>query len=139
MWTPTAEGAHLRGRRTKDTKPEVELRHAVHALGLRYRLHRTVVGRCSPDFVLPRWRLAVFVDGCFWHACPLHGPKVFRGPNAERWKDKLAMNQARDERNNQALREAGWNVVRVWECEVRLDVHAAAQRVEALTWPTLTD
>lgn len=128
-WESTEEGAHLRGRRTRDTGPELALRRAVHALGLRFRLHRTVVRRCTPDFVLPRWRLAVFVDGCFWHGCPDHSPVRFRGPNAARWEAKIITNRARDERNSAAVREAGWKVLRVWECAVRRDVHAAARRV----------
>jgi DNA mismatch endonuclease, patch repair protein len=128
-WTPTAEGAHLRGRRTRNTAAEVALRGAVHALGLRFRLHRTVAPRCTPDFVLPRWRVAVFVDGCFWHGCPDHSPAQFRGPNAALWEAKLATNRARDERTTAAARDAGWTVLRVWECEVRRDVASAAQRV----------
>ncbi|MFB4317613.1 very short patch repair endonuclease [Actinomadura sp. 21ATH] len=128
-WIPTAEGAHLRGRRTRDTKPEVELRRAVHGLGLRFRLHQRLAGRCTPDFVLPRWRLAVFVDGCFWHGCPKHSPTKFRGPNAAKWEHKLAVNRARDERNNALLAEAGWRVLRVWECEIKADLQDAAGRV----------
>ena len=128
-WISTPQGAHLRGRRTRNTKPEVELRKAVHALGLRFRLHQQLVGRCTPDFVLPRWQLAVFVDGCFWHGCPQHSPRQFKGPNAARWEAKLATNQARDQRNNALLEEAGWRVLRVWECEVRRDVEGVAQLV----------
>lgn len=77
-WVPTSAGAHLRGRRTEDTAPELILRRAVHALGFRFRLRRRLAG-CRPDFVMPRHRVAVFVDGCFWHNCPQHGPKEFRG------------------------------------------------------------
>ncbi|SCF34701.1 T/G mismatch-specific endonuclease [Micromonospora viridifaciens] len=129
-WVSTEAGAHLRGRRVRDTGPEVALRQAVHSLGLRFRLQRPVVGRCKPDLVFARRRLAVFVDGCFWHGCPQHGPKAFRGPNADRWRQKLRDNQARDHRNNAALAEAGWRVLRLWECEIRADVAAAARRVE---------
>lgn len=129
-WTPTEKGAHLRGRRTSNTKPEVDLRRAVHALGLRFRLHQRVVGRCTPDFVLPRWRLAVFVDGCFWHGCPEHSPAEFRGPNADKWREKINTNRARDLRNNSLLEEAGWRVLRVWECEVKRSPTEAARCVE---------
>lgn len=128
-WVSTTKGAHLRGRATRNTKPEVELRHAVHALGLRFRLHRTVVARCTPDFVLPRHRLAVFVDGCFWHGCPQHSPDEFRGPNAARWRQKIDTNRQRDRRNDRLLAEADWRVLRIWECEIRKDVGAAAERV----------
>jgi DNA mismatch endonuclease (patch repair protein) len=128
-WVSTAKGEHLRGRRTRNTRPEVELRRAVHAAGLRFRLHRTVVARCTPDFVLPRWRLAVFVDGCFWHGCPEHSPAEFKGPNAQRWRQKLDQNQARDRRNDALLANEGWRVIRIWECEIRRDVGIAARRV----------
>ena len=127
-WTPTAAGAHLRGRGTQDTAPEKALRRAVHALGFRFRLHRRV-GRFMPDFVLPRYRLAVFVDGCYWHNCPKHGPKQFRGPNAERWREKIATNVSRDLAADETMKAAGWRGVRVWECETRADVERAARRV----------
>ncbi|WP_150253929.1 very short patch repair endonuclease [Nocardiopsis deserti] len=127
-WISTERGAHLRGRRTRNTAPEVALRRAVHAQGLRFRLHRRI-GRCTPDFVLPRWKLAVFVDGCYWHGCPSHSPRRFRGPNASRWEDKINANRARDQRNTAQLEEAGWRVLRIWECEVKQDTTNAAQRV----------
>ncbi|WP_433246130.1 very short patch repair endonuclease [Streptosporangium sp. CA-135522] len=129
-WEPTEKGAHLRGRRTRNTRPEVELRRAVHALGLRFRLHRRLVARCTPDFVLPRWQLAVFVDGCFWHGCPNHSPAEFKGPNAKRWRLKIDTNRGRDARNNTLLTEAGWRVLRIWECEIKHDLQRAAHRVE---------
>lgn len=129
QWTSTEAGAHLRGRRTRHTAPELALRRAVHALGLRFRLHQAVAERCTPDFVLPRWRLAVFVDGCFWHGCPMHGPVRFRGPNAYLWEAKIATNRARDERMTAVAREAGWTVFRAWECDVRQDVGAVARRI----------
>jgi DNA mismatch endonuclease (patch repair protein) len=128
-WTPTVKGEHLRGRPTRNTKPELALRRAVHALGLRFRIHQTIAPRCTPDFVLPRYRLAVFVDGCFWHGCPAHSPTQFRGPNAAQWEQKLSVNRERDRRNNQAASDAGWQVLRVWECEIRRDVASAAGRV----------
>jgi DNA mismatch endonuclease (patch repair protein) len=70
-----------------------------------------------PDFIFPRLRVAVFVDGCFWHGCPKHAtqPKT----NAKFWRDKIAGNKSRDRRVNSALRKRGWTVVRVWEHELR--------------------
>lgn len=130
-WVPTEAGVHLRGRRVRDTGPELALRRAVHALGLRFRLQRSVAGRCRPDLLFAGPRLAVFIDGCFWHSCPQHGPKAFRGPNADRWRQKLRDNQDRDRRNDAALQSAGWRVLRIWECEIRTDAAAAALRVEA--------
>lgn len=131
QWVATAEGEHLRGRRVRDTKPEVALRKAVHRLGLRFRLQQRVAPRCTADFVLPRYHVAVFVDGCFWHGCPIHGPKAFRGPNADRWTDKIEANRARDRRNTEAAKASGWNVVRIWECEVRTSAEEAALKVAA--------
>ncbi|MGY4909215.1 very short patch repair endonuclease [Micromonospora aurantiaca (nom. illeg.)] len=128
-WVTTAQGSHLRGRRTRDTAPEIALRRAVHALGLRFRLGRTLFNRCRPDLVFPGPAVAVFVNGCFWHGCPQHGPSQFRGPNADKWETKIAMNRARDQRVDNELGAAGWHVVRVWECEVRRDVVEAARRV----------
>ena len=73
--------------------------------------------RVKPDFVFPKARLALFVDGCFWHGCPRHGTQ----PKGNRafWKNKLVQNKARDRRVNRALRQAGWRVVRIWECALK--------------------
>ncbi|MEV5754946.1 very short patch repair endonuclease [Actinoallomurus sp. NPDC052308] len=130
-WIPTEKGSHLRARRVRDTAPEVALRKAVHALGLRFRLHVPVLRRCTPDFILPRWRVAVFVDGCYWHGCPQHSPSEFKGPNAERWRQKIQTNRARDRRQDEQLAAAGWQVIRVWECEIKKDVRSAADRVRS--------
>ncbi|MFG1776821.1 very short patch repair endonuclease [Micromonospora sp. NPDC049048] len=132
VWVSTERGSHLRGRRVRDTKPEVMLRSALHALGLRFRLNRILAGRYRPDLTFPGPRVAVFVDGCFWHGCPRHGASRFRGPNAALWEAKIAANKDRDVRANAALAETGWRVVRVWECEVKADVQQAACRVDAL-------
>ncbi|MGW6769338.1 very short patch repair endonuclease [Streptomyces sp. NPDC055037] len=128
-WVRTERSGHLRGRRSRDTKPEVALRRAVHRLGLRFRLQRKMAARCTADFVLPRYGVAVFVDGCYWHGCPVHGPKTFRGPNASLWTVKIKANRERDRRNTAAAEAAGWTVVRVWECEIRRDVEGAALSV----------
>lgn len=125
-WVRTAWSGGLSGRRSRDTAPEILLRQAVHHNGLRFRLHRTVLPRCTPDFVLPRHRLAVFVDGCFWHGCPEHGPRQFNGPNRERWAAKMEQNRTRDRTNNGRLDEAGWTVLRFWECAVRQDAERCA-------------
>ncbi|MFH8557276.1 very short patch repair endonuclease [Streptomyces celluloflavus] len=129
QWVSTTKSEHLRGRRARDTKPEVTLRKAVHRLGLRFRLQRRVARRCPADFVLPRYRIAVFVDGCFWHGCPEHCPAEFQDPNALLWQEKIAANRKRDQRNTMEATEAGWTVVRIWECEIRRDTAGAAQRV----------
>jgi len=110
--------------RTSGTGPELALRRELHRRGLRFRVN---VGRLPgrPDVVLTRARIAVFVDGCFWHGCPDHAvaPKA----NATWWRDKLDANRARDERDTAVLREAGWFVLRTWEHE---DLSRVADEVE---------
>ncbi|MEU7788378.1 very short patch repair endonuclease [Amycolatopsis sp. NPDC049159] len=129
-WIPTREGRHLRGRKKVDTEPEVLLRRALHAAGARFRLHRRIAQGCTPDIVLPRHRIAVFVDGDYWHSCPVHGRKTpFTGPNAELWEQKMRRNRERDARSTSLAREQGWTVVRVWECAVRADPDGAARAV----------
>lgn len=128
MSTPAS--GHLRGRRSKHTAPEVALRKALHAAGARFRLHRKIARGCTPDLVLPRHRVAVFVDGDFWHGCPVHhGADRFAGPNAALWPEKIARNRARDAKATELAEQAGWTVVRLWECVVLTDPHDAAHRV----------
>jgi DNA mismatch endonuclease (patch repair protein) len=115
----------MKGNRKKDTGPELALRRELHRRGLRYRVHSVPdpsLG-CQADIVVRRARLAIFVDGCFWHGCPEHG--VRPRSNADYWAKKIARNIARDGRNDAALRARGWRVVRVWEHERPGD--AAAQ------------
>lgn len=102
-----------------DTEPELLLRATLWRTGLRYRLHRRV-GRTRPDLVFLGPKVAVFVDGCFWHGCPRH----YTAPvhNARFWREKLERNVARDRRNDRDLGNAGWTVVRVWECEIRREL-----------------
>jgi DNA mismatch endonuclease (patch repair protein) len=110
-----------------DTKPEILIRSALHRRGLRYRKDLLVrVGdvRVRPDLVFTRWKVAAFVDGCFWHRCPLHGNDPKR--NVDYWQPKLQANVERDQRVSKALSESGWTVVRVWEHE---DVDSAADRI----------
>ncbi|AKU18561.1 hypothetical protein VV02_02170 [Luteipulveratus mongoliensis] len=119
--------------RRKDTAPEVALRKALFAAGLRYRVTFRVPGRPrrSIDIAFPKQRVAVFVDGCFWHGCPVHGtsPRA----NSAWWRQKLATNVARDADTNQVLSNAGWTVVRIWEHED--PVEAVGRVSEVLTQP----
>lgn len=101
-------------QRTTGTRPELKLRSILHRRGVRYRLHpRDLPGR--PDIVLIRMKLAIFVDGCFWHGCPLH--HVPPKSNAEWWAAKLAANIDRDRRTDARLVELGWEPLHVWEHE----------------------
>lgn len=114
--------------RSRDTGPETVLRRALWAEGLRYRVRLALPG--TPDLVFPRARVAVFVDGCFWHGCPSHytAPEA----NSEFWEAKLKRNQLRDRRVNRLLAESGWRVVRVWEHEVAADPRAVVERLRDL-------
>ena len=88
---------------------------------------------------MPRHRIAIFVDGCWWHSCPQHGRKTpFTGPNAQLWEDKMARTVARDVEATATAVSLGWLVVRVWECEVTAEVRAAVERVLAQSSRTAT-
>ncbi len=120
--------------RGKDTKPEKIIRSALHAAGLRYRLHsRSLPGR--PDLVLPKWRAVVQIYGCFWHK---HDCPYFRmpGTRAAFWMQKLNGNRKRDMESEKRLRERGWRVARVWECAIRdaSDQEVSAIAARLVTW-----
>ena len=103
--------------RQKDTSPEVRLRKQLHATGLRYVLHpASLPGR--PDLVFPKYQIAIFVHGCFWHG---HNCRAGRPPtsNQSYWTEKIAANRARDARKATALRALGWRVATVWECQTK--------------------
>jgi DNA mismatch endonuclease (patch repair protein) len=129
-WVSTEAGRHLAGRVKEHTTPEVALRRALHAAGARFRLHPRLAKGCTPDLVLPRWGLAVFVDGCFFHSCPTHGRQTpWTGPNAALWEEKMRRNTERDTTSTALAQGLGWVVVRVWEHEVTTDPAATAARV----------
>ncbi len=111
----------------RDTEPEVALRSELHRRGLRFRVDKAPAQgvRSRADVVFGPEKVAVYVDGCFWHCCPQHGtmPKA----NAEFWERKLKRNRQRDVETGEALRERGWEIVRIWEHE---EVVVAADRVE---------
>jgi DNA mismatch endonuclease (patch repair protein) len=112
--------------RSRNTDPEIKLRKALWSIGLRYRLASKLPG--SPDIVFVRARVAVFVDGCFWHGCPTH----YRAPktNQDFWSRKLERNQNRDARVNTELAALGWHVVRVWEHEVHEKLEEVVSDIE---------
>jgi DNA mismatch endonuclease, patch repair protein len=109
----------MAANRRRDTGPELRLRSSLHQRGLRFRvdLPIPVPGRrpIRPDVVFTRARVAVFLDGCFWHGCPEHGSAPKR--NAAYWLPKIARNRERDDQADRLLEEAGWAVVRIWEHE----------------------
>ncbi|WP_273861194.1 very short patch repair endonuclease [Pseudomonas sp. LA5] len=113
--------------RGKDTKPEMLVRRFLHAHGFRFRLHRADLPG-KPDIVLPRLRSCIFVHGCFWHRHPGCRYAVLPKTRAEFWADKLEGNVERDRQAIEALRNAGWIVFIVWECELR-DSETALQNL----------
>jgi DNA mismatch endonuclease (patch repair protein) len=106
----------MRGNRRRDTSPERRVRSALHRRGWRFRVDLAVAvagGRARPDIAFTRRRVAVFIDGCFWHCCPEHGRPPLS--NVGYWGPKLARNVERDRVDTERLRAAGWRVVRLWE------------------------
>jgi len=115
--SPAVRSRMMAGIRAKNTKPEIIVRRGLHAAGFRFVLHdRRLPGR--PDVVLPRWRAAVFVNGCFWHA---HACRYFRLPasHPEFWSAKIEANRSRDAAALAALAASGWRTATVWECALR--------------------
>jgi DNA mismatch endonuclease (patch repair protein) len=126
-WASSDATRHsMQRNRSRDTRPEVAVRSAVHAMGLRYRVAARPLRevRRTADLVFRGARVAVFVDGCFWHGCPDHfvAPRT----NAAYWATKIGRNRDRDAETDALLAEAGWSVVRVWEHD---DPVAGAARV----------
>lgn len=112
--------------RYKNTKPELRLRKHLWNRGHRYKIHAKLPGK--PDIIFPSKKLVVFVDGCFWHKCPL----CFKKPasNVEYWESKIAYNLEKDERINKELAETGWNIIRLWEHEVNKNIDACLGKIE---------
>lgn len=131
--TPEQRSFNMARIRGRNTKPEIRLRRAIWAKGMRYRTHSDLPGR--PDIVFSKQRVAAFVDGCFWHKCPIH----FQWPttNPEFWRNKLTDNVSRDNTVNSILIARDWCVARFWEHEVREDVERCAEFLsEILSSPT---
>lgn len=132
-----ASSAGVRSRmqvqRTRDTAPEVAVRQLLHAMGMRYRIDRAPLKgmRRRADIVFGPARVAVYIDGCFWHGCPEHG-RTQTAANPEYWSAKMERNRARDADTDRRLAEAGWAVVRAWEhddpAKVAADVCALVRR-----------
>lgn len=125
---PLSKSEQMARVKSKNTSSELCLRRELWAAGARYRLHADLPG--TPDLVFTKVKLAIFVDGCFWHGCPQHYTEPAR--NAEFWRAKLHRNLARDRRADASLAELGWQVLRVWEHEVSQNTAGVVSRVLSL-------
>lgn len=124
----------MRSNRHRDTGPELAVRSLLHARGLRYRVDypMKVDGvRVRPDIVFPTPKVAVFIDGCFWHCCPEHGS--LPATNTSYWLPKLEANVKRDGMHSRLLRESGWKVLRFWEHESPAEVAITVERAVAMS------
>ncbi|MES9874201.1 MAG: very short patch repair endonuclease [Candidatus Sedimenticola sp. 6PFRAG7] len=123
--TPEKRSYNMSRIRGSNTAPEILLRKKLWAAGLRYRLKVKISGK--PDLVFLSARVAVFVDGCFWHGCPEHyiSPKT----NAKFWRDKINKNKIRDEVVKKELESEGWCVIRLWEHEIENDVEQCVEKI----------
>lgn len=114
--------SRIRGR---DTGPELRLRRALWSRGLRYRVNPKLTGK--PDVAFVQLKVAIFVDGCFWHGCPQH--RVKPRTNTAFWRAKLSRNLARDRKVDRELSDAGWTVIRLWEHQVNQSLGTCVERV----------
>ena len=132
--------------RNSNTAPEMKIRKLLHSHGFRYRLHsRDLAGR--PDIVLPRYRLCIFIHGCFWHRHP--GCKFSTHPRSREdfWRSKFEQNVKRDSRNRNILLEQGWRVFELWECGIRKPESELSWLLDSvrdhekkyLSWPSYTN
>lgn len=131
-WASTpGSRASMQSNRGRDTSPELAVRRRLHALGLRYRVSVRPIKnvRRTSDIVFTRARIAVFIDGCFWHGCDEHYQAPAR--NAEFWLAKRIRNQERDADTDRTLELHGWRPLRIWEHEVRADPDSVAARIAA--------
>ena len=126
--TREQRSANMRAVRNRNTAPEMMVRKAAHGLGLRFRLHRSDLPG-SPDFVIPKHAIAVFVHGCFWHG---HGCRRSKLPltNADFWERKVSKNRIRDRTARAELKKLGWHVFTLWQCQLR-DIEATKKLIFA--------
>jgi len=133
--TPEQRSERMSRVRGKDTKPELVVRRLIHGLGYRYRLHRRDLPGI-PDLVFPSRRKVIFVHGCFWHRHPDPNCKLARLPKSkhEFWLPKLEGNRLRDLAKQEQLKKLGWDVMIIWECELR-DLDRLGERVREFLGP----
>lgn len=134
MFTSQKRSEIMSQVRGKNTKPELKIRSLLHRMGYRFRLHcRDLPG--NPDIVLPKYRTVVFVHGCFWHQHPGCRRATTPKKNSEFWEVKLRRNRERDQEAIRNLRNEGWSVVVLWECEILRDEDALLDKVTSNLQP----
>ena len=124
--TPEQRSFNMSRVRGKNTSPEIKLRKMLSAAGIRgYRIHYDLPGK--PDIVFTKKRIAIFIDGCFWHKCPVD----FQEPETRKefWMKKIQSNVERDKRTNKKLSDKGWAVIRIWEHEMRKDPEKVLKKI----------
>ena len=123
---PEHRRKNMQNIRSKDTNIELKVRSALHRKGYRFRKNATnLIGK--PDLVFPKYNLIVFLDSCFWHACPFHG--YIPGSNTEYWIPKLHRNKLRAKEVNAILKKDGWKILRIWEHEINNDFDKALGKI----------
>jgi len=128
-WTKEKRSEVMGKIRSKNTKPEVLLRKALFAKGYRYRIHNKLLPG-KPDIVLPKFKTAIFVHGCFWHFHADCREGRIPSTNSLYWKNKLSKNVERDLKHQEALMQQGWNVLVIWECEIEKNIATVLELIE---------
>ena len=118
--TPARRSWLMSRIRSRDTKPELQIRSALHRMGYRYALHRRDLPG-TPDLVFPARKKVIFVHGCYWHGHSCRFGRAQSKSNIDFWREKIEGNRKRDERNIRALRRSGWKVKVIWECQIKKD------------------
>ncbi|SDC16112.1 very short patch repair endonuclease [Niabella drilacis] len=128
IWSKEKRSEVMSKIRSKDTKPEIMLRKALFALGYRYRIHNNKLPG-KPDIVLPKYKTAIFVHGCFWHYHADCREGRIPNTNSTFWKEKLLKNISRDQKHQETLAQLGWEVLVCWECEIEKDLEAVIKGI----------
>lgn len=128
IWSRKKRSEVMSRIRSKNTKPELAVRSFLHRLGFRFRLHRRDLPGC-PDIILPKYKVLIFVHGCFWHLHEGCRDGTIPKTQHEKWKAKLERNVARDKQNIKELKKLGWKVIVIWECEIEKQFETVKQRL----------
>lgn len=131
IWSKEKRSQVMSRIRSKNTKPELLLRSALHQFGYRFRLHRNDLPG-KPDIVLPKYNTVIFVHGCFWHYHEDCREGRIPDTNSKFWEEKLLKNVEKDKMNQIKCKELGWKVIVVWECEIEREIDATINKVIGL-------